>query len=591
MASTSGILPAYQSLGLIESFVREEPKPTPSAEIEEIEGELIREKLKGRIAIHPLVRASDRSLVDRAGFPKGCLEKAFREAKGNKDERLCDALKAPTKELLSQSGNSELFLSLKPLGKGNFSTVSAAILRNGSFVAASVPQSKAVALESEKPKEVPYLEFLRGCSNIIQLFGYEKGNCYFEIAKCNLRDFLSSGGTTFPSFSIMLGILEGGVQLVEHGVIHLDLKPENILIVGEKNIPKIADFGLVSWADEDGVAVEPVGKGNLLHFSPERHAQCALGSSSDRQVSVQDNVWGFMMILCRIATVTKSSNPHRNFSSDFKKRYDTYALTDLRQVHRDALSFAETALVKEGKPVEQVQNTVHYFRAFNTGMLELLKKWDGNLFSGLTPQTGFDFIAMKMAMFHPEHRIEISEARDLFRAIKASPDAIVQLMGVEQRLLEINREIFELEEKIAVLENKLAQNPEEIENQINSKRDEIDDMVLLFNVLNEKRSRLERGVEGESEDGFDLSTLRRLEQINQEMNELEQQLGFLEQDLNALRFLLQKRSEVEVDSEYADIEADLEKLTGQLDLLTEEEWRLEEEREARMDKLKNLDIK
>lgn len=442
-----------------------EPKPTESTGLVILEGGVIKESLSSRVAIPYPVRLLDSSLTVM-GYPQGCINTVYRTAVKSKDDGLGleKALKSSAEKFLEKAEkgaiacippdqSEELFFSFRHLGKGTFNTVSAAILPNGSLVAASVPLTKASSPVLKKPEEVEHLEALRGCPNIIQLIGYENGNCYFEIAKSTLDKWIKKVDPGMPLFSIMLGILEGGVQLAEHGVIHLDLKPENILIVGENNTPKIADFGLVSRADKHGYAIDSINKGNLFHLSPERFAKLWSARSKDRPVGVQDNVWGFMIILCTIAAAKESKLPDLNLSLGFKERYEEYS-NAVDKIDEYADQTARETLAKKGLPETYFQD--YYFQAFGKGILDLFGSLDDNLFNDLKPRTGLDFIVMEMAMFHPSDRITISEARGVMNAIDKHPETIAHLVEKEGVLLEITQEVIHLGKEIATLKAYLA---------------------------------------------------------------------------------------------------------------------------------------
>ncbi len=456
-------------------------KPVPSADLDIPEetsekNNLLREPLALRIPIAPLVRELDSSLAEREGFLRGSIVQLYRNSITNKDHELSQCLKKSAENLSKKAQRGPiasipkekaedplLFLSLKPLGQGSFHTVSTAILRNGSLVAASVPKSLGSSVF--EPKAVKFLEALKDCPNIIQLIGYERGCCYYEIGERNLESLLEIrspfyigriGAYRTPVFSVMLGILEGGVQMADRKVIHLDLKPENIIMVG--NTPKICDFDTATWADRLGFATEAAYlKGNVFHYSPERSAECCKeadtlpGWSDDCFVGVQDNVWGLMLIISKIACEKLPSRiPQLNLSPGFKHRANLY-FNKIALESEQAATLALRSEVKKGRLTEQAQQKHFWRKAFCRHIFEQFGGWNGNLFGKLAPETGLDFVIKKMAMFHPGKRIRITEARDLMRAIKEAPDAVMQLIGIDQNLQQIDQEIAELEKQLAPL--------------------------------------------------------------------------------------------------------------------------------------------
>ena len=66
-----------------------------------------------------------------------------------------------------------------------------------------------------------------------------------------------------------LPILDGVQTMHEQGVVHRDLKPENVLL--DKNIPRIADFGLARSSQLKSVTQSIDAKGSPLYMSPEHY--------------------------------------------------------------------------------------------------------------------------------------------------------------------------------------------------------------------------------------------------------------------------------------------------------------------------------
>lgn len=114
-----------------------------------------------------------------------------------------------------------------------------------------------------------------------------------------LRERLESG----PGLSLDERI-ELGAQLAEavqhahsSGVIHRDLKPENILF-GRDGRPRVADFGLARWIDEDVERWTHTGEllGTLRYMSPEQ-----LGADG-RAVDSRTDVYSLGVILFELFT-------------------------------------------------------------------------------------------------------------------------------------------------------------------------------------------------------------------------------------------------------------------------------------------------
>jgi len=83
----------------------------------------------------------------------------------------------------------------------------------------------------------PKLQWLRGCqttSNFFLNFGSVDASC-----RSNWKE----------RYKIIKGICEGLHYLHENSIVHLDLKPANILL-DDNMVPKICDFGLSRWFNE-----------------------------------------------------------------------------------------------------------------------------------------------------------------------------------------------------------------------------------------------------------------------------------------------------------------------------------------------------
>ncbi len=416
----------------------------------ELEGTLLKESLKSRVPINPLVRELDKTLAGK-GFSEGTIISSYKKALVNQDRALANDLKQTAQQVFKEKAEArqvipisagltadpKFYLSIKPLGEGNNHTVSLAIIRSGEFVAASTSKKQRVN------DEVKYHKALEGCPNVIQLVHEEGFCCFFELAQCNLLQMLAQSSPERDLFPIMLGILDGGVQMAERGVIHLDLKPDNILI-SKDGVPKIADFELALFADpQTGYAIEKLKLGNILYYSPERRAKTALPFLFQDPISVQDNVWGFMHLLCHIA-LKQSGAFSLRLSLKFAQRFCLYS-------RNKTLEIEKTTLKSEKKKAPG------YYTTFHRLMYQfLIKEWKDNLFAGLTPETPLDFIVMKMAMFDPLERLNIKEARDLMLLAKNTPQVFMPLMRNE-KMIAIEKQLKSIEKKKEDLEKAMEQ--------------------------------------------------------------------------------------------------------------------------------------
>lgn len=119
-----------------------------------------------------------------------------------------------------------------------------------------------------------------------------------------LRERIESGSGLSLSERIELGaqLAEAVQHAHSSGVIHRDLKPENILF-GRDGRPRVADFGLARWIDEDVERWTHTGEllGTLRYMSPEQ-----LGADG-RPVDSRTDVYSLGVILFELFT---GSHPH-----------------------------------------------------------------------------------------------------------------------------------------------------------------------------------------------------------------------------------------------------------------------------------------
>lgn len=182
---------------------------------------------------------------------------------------------------------------LGELGRGGMGVVyKARHLTLGRIVALKMILSGNQASDSDRARFIAEAQAVAQLhhTNIVQLFevGESDGRPFFAL------EYVDGGSLAdrvrehpLPSRDaarIMAAIAQGVEYAHSHGFIHRDLKPENVLI-GEGDVPKITDFGLVKKKEAKGASLTQSGAivGTPSYMAPEQAAGCKsdIGPATD----------------------------------------------------------------------------------------------------------------------------------------------------------------------------------------------------------------------------------------------------------------------------------------------------------------------
>lgn len=174
---------------------------------------------------------------------------------------------------------------IERLGGGNTGVVYRAVDRMGRFVALKILANDLLLSEEKKARFMRESQaaVLLDHPAIAKILGMgEYHQCQFfameYVEGQTFRELIDShpNGTPLPLFfQLMRPILQGVAYAHRIGLVHRDLKPENFKVDGAGN-PKILDFGLVKFLNEDGPDSEGFSTmtgmvlGSARYMSPEQ---------------------------------------------------------------------------------------------------------------------------------------------------------------------------------------------------------------------------------------------------------------------------------------------------------------------------------
>ena len=177
------------------------------------------------------------------------------------------------------------------LGHGGMGIVYCARhLRLNRPVALKMILAGAYALPNQRQRFLREAEAIAAVAhpNIVQVYnaGETDGQAWFTM------ELVEGGGLAQrikgkpqpigPSAGMVADIAAGMAVAHRHGIIHRDLKPSNILLTVD-GTPKVTDFGLARWPDEDAITLTGSPLGTASYMSPEqaRGALREIGPATD----------------------------------------------------------------------------------------------------------------------------------------------------------------------------------------------------------------------------------------------------------------------------------------------------------------------
>ena len=357
------------------------------------------------------------------------------------------------------------------LGEGTFGTVYKAYDNTYSTWKA-IKISKVRLIDGKKFSLISEFEATQALpphpniANYEAVYQYQMANGMFDYAimqfydEGNLKQLLQNNVLNNKQKSdIVNGLIEGISYLHRYKIIHRDIKPSNIMIVKDplgKFIPKIADFGLSRFVDNDAsFMTNSFGGGTLEYSSPEQLYCKPLKYNSD--------LWSFGVMAFELFTGVRPFGAEDDGSTEAKRLiiYQKIVKAEIPKTIEDVpepyRKIIKLCLVKD--PIERVNNGQELINYINKNNNEghpsgpddektyILTKEEKNLYETAI-QSNQEADSEKFILKYP-FSIFILEITDHLKKLKEKSDK------VKEEVLKKNAENEDTDYAIVIKENNL----------------------------------------------------------------------------------------------------------------------------------------
>lgn len=388
------------------------------------------------------------------------------------------------------------------LGEGTFGTVYKAYDNTYSTWKA-IKISKVRLIDGKKFSLISEFEATQALpphpniANYEAVYQYQMANGMFDYAimqfydEGNLKQLLQNNVLNNKQKSdIVNGLIEGISYLHRYKIIHRDIKPSNIMIVKDplgKFIPKIADFGLSRFVDNDAsFMTNSFGGGTLEYSSPEQLYCKPLKYNSD--------LWSFGVMAFELFTGVRPFGAEDDGSTEAKRLiiYQKIVKAEIPKTIEDVpepyRKIIKLCLVKD--PIERVNNGQELINYINKNNSEgkpsgpddektyILTKEEKALYETAI-QSHKEADSEKFILKYP-FSIFILEITDHLKKLKEKTDK------VKDEFLKKNAAIEDADYAIVIKENNLKYYKWFINKYPNSKNKSV--VSLKINELNKRRN-------------------------------------------------------------------------------------------------------
>jgi serine/threonine protein kinase len=388
------------------------------------------------------------------------------------------------------------------LGEGTFGTVYKAYDNTYSTWKA-IKISKVRLIDGKKFSLISEFEATQALpphpniANYEAVYQYQMANGMFDYAimqfydEGNLKQLLQNNVLNIKQKSdIVNGLIEGISYLHRYKIIHRDIKPSNIMIVKDplgKFIPKIADFGLSRFVDNDAsFMTNSFGGGTLEYSSPEQLYCKPLKYNSD--------LWSFGVIAFELFTGVRPFGAEDDGSTEAKRLiiYQKIVKAEIPKTIEDVpepyRKIIKLCLVKD--PIERVNNGQELINYINKNNNEghpsgpddektyILTKEEKTLYETAI-QSNQEADSEKFILKYP-FSIFISEITDHLKKLKEKTDK------VKDEVSKKNAAIEDTDYAIVIKENNLKYYKWFLNKYPNSKNNNV--VTLKINELNNHRN-------------------------------------------------------------------------------------------------------